>query len=36
MVKDLRSKFETTDPENILDGNLDEIIEAYLKYSKAK
>ncbi len=36
MVKDLRSKFETTDPENILEGNLDEIIEAYLKFSKAK
>lgn len=34
MVKDLRSKYETTDPESILDGNLDEIIEAYLKYSK--
>lgn len=30
-VKDLRTGYETSDPENILDGNLDELIDAYLE-----
>ena len=31
MVKDLRSGFESSDPERILEGDLDELIMAYLK-----
>ena len=34
MVKDLRTKIETADPESVLDGDLDEFIEAELKLSK--
>lgn len=32
MVKDLRTKVESSDPEEILDGNLDEFIEAEIKF----
>jgi len=32
-VKDLRSKYETSDPDAILDGALDSLIDAYLEYS---
>jgi peptide chain release factor 2 len=35
MVKDLRSKYETTDDQAVLDGDLDNFIEAYLKFLKA-
>ncbi len=31
MVKDLRTQYETSDAEGVLEGNLDEIIEAELK-----
>jgi len=31
MVKDSRSKYETTNVQSVLDGNLDELIEAYLE-----
>ena len=31
MVKDLRSGFETSDPDSIIDGELDHLISAYLK-----
>jgi len=32
-VKDLRTKFETSDPDAVLDGSLDPLIDAYLDYS---
>ena len=32
-VKDLRSRFETSDPDSVLDGNLDPLINAYLEHS---
>jgi len=31
MVKDLRTKYETTDPEKVLGGDLDQFIDAYLE-----
>lgn len=34
MVKDLRTEYETSDPESILDGKLDKLIEAELKDDK--
>lgn len=33
LVKDHRTDYETQDVENILDGNLDELVESYLKWS---
>ncbi len=33
MVKDHRTKYETQDIDNVLDGNLDDLIEAYLRWS---
>lgn len=36
MVKDHRTKYETQDTERILDGDLDEFIEAYLRLRKEK
>lgn len=32
-VKDLRTRYETSDPEAVLEGNLDPLISAYLDYS---
>jgi peptide chain release factor 2 len=32
-VKDLRSGFETSDPDKVLDGDLDGLINAYLEHS---
>lgn len=32
-VKDLRTKYETSDPDAVLDGNLDSLISAYLEHS---
>lgn len=32
-VKDLRSRYETSNPDAVLDGGLDELINAYLEYS---
>ena len=33
MVKDLRTHYETSDTEGVLDGNLDSFIQAYLEDS---
>ncbi|HEY5442663.1 MAG TPA: peptide chain release factor 2 [Candidatus Saccharimonadales bacterium] len=35
-VKDLRTKYETSDPDAVLDGGLDPLINAYLEYSLGK
>jgi peptide chain release factor 2 len=35
-VKDLRTKYETSDPDKVLDGELDPLIDAYLEASIAK
>jgi len=32
-VKDLRTRYETSDAEGVLDGNLDPFVNAYLDYS---
>lgn len=32
-VKDLRTRYETTDPDAVLDGNLDDLINAYLEHA---
>ena len=32
MVKDLRSRHETSNPQRVLDGELDDFMEAYLRY----
>lgn len=32
-VKDLRTKYETSDPDKVLDGDLDPLIDAYLEHS---
>ena len=34
MVKDARTKFEVTDPSDVLDGNLDPFVYAYLRHDK--
>lgn len=36
MVKDHRTKFETSEAEKVLEGNLDEFIESYLKFNVKK
>lgn len=33
-VKDVRTKYEVSDPDTVLDGDLDSFIEAYLKWLK--
>lgn len=33
LVKDTRTKFESKDPDNVLDGNIDDFIEAYLLHT---
>jgi peptide chain release factor 2 len=32
-VKDLRTRYETSDPDAVLDGNLDDLINAYLEHT---
>ena len=34
MVKDLRNNLENTDPERVLDGNIDDFLEAALYQTK--
>lgn len=34
-VKDLRSRYETSDPDGVLDGNLDPLVDAYLEFALA-
>lgn len=34
-VKDLRTKYETSDPDNVLDGNLDPLIDSYIEHTLA-
>lgn len=34
MVKDLRTRFETKEPDDVLDGGLDPFVEAYLRWDK--
>ena len=36
LVKDHRTNFESTNPSFVLDGNIDEFINAYLKMSQIK
>ncbi len=36
MVKDLRTRFETSDTTGVLDGDLDSFVEAYLRWIKIK
>lgn len=36
LVKDHRTDYETTDVNKVMDGGLDEFIEAYLKFQKVK
>ncbi len=35
MVKDLRTKYETSDPDDVLNGNLDPLVEAYVRWKKS-
>ncbi|KKQ27980.1 MAG: Peptide chain release factor 2 [Candidatus Magasanikbacteria bacterium GW2011_GWC2_37_14] len=34
LVKDLRTDYETTDDKSVLEGNLDEFVESYLRWKK--
>jgi peptide chain release factor 2 len=36
LVKDVRTKYETADPDAVLNGELDPFVEAYLKWLKTK
>jgi peptide chain release factor 2 len=36
MVKDHRTEHETQDTDAVLDGNLDEFVESYLRYTSQK
>ncbi len=35
MVKDIRTRYETTEPEDVLNGELDPFVEAYLRWKAA-
>ncbi len=36
LVKDHRTKFETSDAESVLEGKLEELVESYLRWKKVK
>ena len=36
MVKDLRSRHETAEPDDVLDGEIGEFVEAYLRWKKSQ
>ena len=36
LVKDHRTNFESTNPDDVLDGDLDEFVEKYLEKGKKK
>ena len=36
LVKDHRTGFESSDPEDVLDGNIDEFVAAYLEGQKVQ
>ena len=36
MVKDLRTEHETGNVDGVLDGNLDEFMEAYLRWQRSQ
>jgi peptide chain release factor 2 len=36
MVKDIRTRYETSDTTGVLDGDLDAFVEAYLRWIKIK
>jgi peptide chain release factor 2 len=36
MVKDLRTEVETSDVTGVLDGNIDELVEGYLRWRRAQ
>jgi peptide chain release factor 2 len=36
MVKDLRTEIETSDVTGVLDGNIDEFVEGYLRMRRAQ
>ncbi len=36
LVKDHRTEYESKEPDKVLDGNLDDFIEAYLKWNRKK
>jgi peptide chain release factor 2 len=36
LVKDVRTKFESTDPDAVLNGEIDPFVEAYLRWVKGQ
>jgi len=36
MVKDIRTRYEVSDPDAVLDGDLQGFVEAYLRWKKEK
>jgi len=36
LVKDVRTKYETADDERVLNGEIDDFIEAYLRWIKSQ
>jgi peptide chain release factor 2 len=36
LVKDVRTKYESTDPDTVLNGEIDQFVEAYLRWVKGQ